>query len=315
MIIRRRRPWRAFWLSFFLPGLGQLYAGALGAAIAALACALVTPPLVVGSFVLAGVGPIAALLVLLLSVLLLLLIPLHAASIARRRPAVYRLRPYNRWYVYAGVYLLVGFVIVPFELQAVMEHVSRQPRQIFRVPTPAMAPTLLAGDFLSPERCCGTIQDVERGEVLVYRTVRDPGFKTVKRVEGLPGDTLVMQDGILIRNRVPVVEPAVPVPQLKSESARMRAQMRAWQVHYLTSRDTSRYAPDLLDWGPIVVPPDSVFALGDAREASYDSRYYGFVPLDHVIGRAGQIYFSYDAEGTGPIWTRIRLDRIGLVVE
>ena len=60
--------------------------------------------------------------------------------------------------------------------------------------------------------------------------------------------------------------------------------MRQWQVKYLVGRDTASYNPDLQDWGPIVVPPDSFFMMGDSRDNSHDSRMWGFLPRKNVRG-------------------------------
>jgi hypothetical protein len=69
------------------------------------------------------------------------------------------------------------------------------------------------------------------------------------------------------------------------------------------------------NWGPLIVPPHSFFALGDNRDASYDSRYYGFVPFANVIGRPSVIYFSFDPTSPEPFLARVRWNRIGQRVE
>jgi signal peptidase I len=71
------------------------------------------------------------------------------------------------------------------------------------------------------------------------------------------------------------------------------------------------YAPDLQSWGPLVVPPDSFFGMGDNRDASYDCRYYGFIPFTHVIGRPSVVYLSLDTRAPGSLLSRIRWQRIG----
>jgi signal peptidase I len=86
--------------------------------------------------------------------------------------------------------------------------------------------------------------------------------------------------------------------------------MREWQVAHLVGH-SGHYAPDLQNWGPLVVPPDSFFALGDNRDASYDCRYYGFIPSSNVIGRASVIYWSFDPGSAGSLGSRVRWERIG----
>ena len=76
--------------------------------------------------------------------------------------------------------------------------------------------------------------------------------------------------------------------------------MRSWQRPYLVG-DTTDYRPDLENWGPIVVPPDSFFLMGDNRRESYDSRYWGFLGRDRIEGKPFLIYFSFDRQGDLPL--------------
>lgn len=145
--------------------------------------------------------------------------------------------------------------------------------QAFRIPSGAMAPTVRAGDYLmvAPRR-----GPPRRDEVVSFRDERG---QFIQRVAGLPGDTLAMVDGALRRNGRPVAEP--------------------WRF----IDPESGVARAALEWGPTVVPRDSVFLLGDNRGDSFDSRYRGFVPLDALVGRATRIYW------TSPVdWSRIGRD-------
>jgi signal peptidase I len=137
-----------------------------------------------------------------------------------------------------------------------------------------------------------------------------------KRVVGMPGDTLMMTGGRLRRNGRELAESyAIHHDPTRSEDALQRAKMRTWQSAHLVGVDPGNYAPDLQSWGPLVVPPDSLFALGDNRDASYDSRYYGFIPFTHVLGRPWLVYFSVDFDPTaaaaGKAQGSIRWSRIG----
>jgi signal peptidase I len=88
--------------------------------------------------------------------------------------------------------------------------------------------------------------------------------------------------------------------------------MREWQLPHLVKRDPASYKPDLQDWGPIVVPADSFFMMGDNRDSSYDGRYWGFLPRKNVRGRPLLVYYSYDASSWRalPALTAIRWNRI-----
>jgi len=133
-----------------------------------------------------------------------------------------------------------------------------------------------------------------RGDVLVFDSVEEEGLKVVKRLIGMPGDTLSMKGSVLQRNGIAADEPYVRHDNpSKSESPEFRQKMHDWQVRHLAG-DTTGYLPDLQDWGPIVVPPDSFFMMGDNRDLSYDGRYWGFLPRANVRGTPLIIYYSYD---------------------
>jgi signal peptidase I len=178
--------------------------------------------------------------------------------------------------------------------------------EAFRIPSGSMENTLLIGDFLFVNKAVygaevpftglrlPAFREPVRGDVLVFDSVEEEGLKVVKRLIGMPGDTLAMRSGALYRDGQPVEEPYVRHDNLqKSESPEFRQKMRAWQIRHLAS-DSAGYLPDLQDWGPIVVPPDSFFMMGDNRDLSYDGRYWGFLPRTSVRGTPLIIYYSYD---------------------
>ena len=105
-----------------------------------------------------------------------------------------------------------------------------------------------------------------RNDILVFDSVEEEGLKVVKRLVGMPGDTLAMESGVLYRNGKRVEEPwAVHTDPSRSEDPIQRAKMREWQLPHVVARDTADYRPDLQDWGPIVVPRGLV--LHDGRQS------------------------------------------------
>ncbi len=305
-MIRARRPWAAALLSLALAGLGHLYGGYPRTALLAYGLNLCAPAVLLASWLLLPAAPWNILLGLLAFPLLGLATSVHAAVLARRRSPDYRLRGYNRWYVYLGLYVALGVL-----LSTAVQNWVRQDVEAFRIPSGAMAPTLRIGDFLFAAKWPGA-RAVSHGCVVVFESVDEPGLKQVKRVMGLPGDTVAMRRGVLYRNRLRMAEPYLPADTgVRSENGDQRAVMRGWQVAHVVGGDTADYAPDLNDWGPLVVPGDSLFVLGDSRQESYDSRYYGFVPVDNVIGRPVVIYWSFDPQAAGPAIANVRWGRIG----
>jgi signal peptidase I len=309
-MIRTRRPWMAALLSLVLPGLGHLYAGYPAAALIAYLVTLSGAGFMAAMWLWGAAGPAAVLLGFLAAVGAYLGVLVHAWLLARRQPAEYELRPYNRWYVYLSVYLLVSVF-----LGSVLQDELKQRLEAFRIPSAAMEPTLLIGDYLYVVKTRAARRELVHGSIVVFESVEEPDLKVIKRILGLPGDTLRMSSGALQRNGQRLEEPFVfHADNTRSEDAEQRGRMRAWQVAHTVAVDTASYEPDLQEWGPLVVPPGSFFALGDNRDASYDSRYYGFLPLEGVIGKPRVIYFSLAKDPAGAI-TGVRWSRIGARVE
>jgi signal peptidase I len=197
--------------------------------------------------------------------------------------------------------------------------------QGYRIPSESMEGTLLPGDWLFVtkalygaevpllDRHLPAIRQPRRGDVVVFHSVEE-ALTVVKRVIGLAGDTLSMRDGQVFRNGAALAEPYVlPPPAIRSESAEVRARMRRWQVAHFAGTVPADYQPDLYRWGPIVVPPDSLFVMGDNRDQSYDGRYWGFLPRRNVRGAPLIIYYSYDPDSWRPLpfLSAIRWGRLG----
>ena len=123
-----------------------------------------------------------------------------------------------------------------------------------------------------------------------------------------------MQNGVLYRNGKAVNEPwVIRTDPAANADPLQREQMRRWQVtHLVSSVRAATYHPDLNNWGPIVVPSDSFFMMGDNRDGSYDGRYWGFLPRSNVRGRPLLVYYSFDGNTYKPLpfFTNIRWSRI-----
>jgi signal peptidase I len=200
--------------------------------------------------------------------------------------------------------------------------------QAYRIPSGSMERTLLVGDRLlvnklaygaelpfTAHRLPG-LERPHRGDIIVFRWPVDPRTNFVKRVVGVPGDTLAMRDGVLFVDGHAQTEPYAihTVGELDSSEPEFR-----WQRAYLVRGSESDEAehPSRNNWGPLVVPEQSYFVLGDNRDNSDDSRYWGFVPAMLIEGRPIFVYYSYapDSAGHVPLLTRVRWHRIGERVE
>jgi signal peptidase I len=189
-------------------------------------------------------------------------------------------------------------------------------------PSGSMERTLLIGDFLFVNKALygaevpvlhrrlPGFREPQRLDVVVFESVEEPGLTVVKRIMGLPGDTLAMRGNVLELNGVPLNEPYVQ--QVPATWAQRDPEMRRWQLPHLVGGNPTTYAPTSWDWGPLVVPPDSFFVMGDNRDDSYDSRYWGFLGRDRIRGTPFLVYFSYDRTHPAPLpfLTGIRWGRI-----
>ena len=179
--------------------------------------------------------------------------------------------------------------------------------QAFKIPTGSMEPNLLIGDHLlvnkfvfgpaagQAERAILPMKEIARGDVVVFKYPEEPERDFIKRIIGLPGDQIELR-----RKRVYVNGERLEEPY----------------VYYLEPPDESGHeeAPGAghdprVSYGPVTVPPGHYFAMGDNRDNSEDSRYWGFLPREYVKGRALVIYWSYDA-AAGDIVTSTRWDRL-----
>jgi len=196
--------------------------------------------------------------------------------------------------------------------------------EAFRIPSGSMQNTLLVGDFLFVNKFLygaevpfigkrlPAVREPERGDIIVFDSVEED-LKVVKRLIGVAGDTLEMRAGVVFRNGVSIAEPyAVNNDPERSEDPSMRMRMREWQVQHYAGQVPDDYQPDLHHWGPVVVPAESLFVMGDNRDGSYDGRYWGFLPRINVRGRPLLVYFSYDQESwkSFPFLTEVRWKRL-----
>jgi signal peptidase I len=172
--------------------------------------------------------------------------------------------------------------------------------QAFKIPTGSMEPNLLIGDHLivnkmifaptatSVERAMMPKRDVRRGDIVVFKYPEEPERDFIKRVIGLPGDRLELRSKVLYINDQPLQES---------------------YAHYATPPVADEFGAsgDLREsYGPVTVPAGQYFMMGDNRDNSEDSRYWGFLPASYVKGNALFIYFSFD---NGVRWERL-LDRV-----
>lgn len=186
------------------------------------------------------------------------------------------------------------------------------------VPSGSMRPTILEGDVVWVSRVAYDLRlpfsttalwqrgDPQRGDVVTFSSPRD-GSRLIKRVVGLPGDEVALRGQVLFINgqaqaleaQHSVAEPVAPGLLLAARRGQERLGSRPHAVQYL--RDPAQ-APD---FGPLRVPPGEYFVMGDSRDNSVDSRVFGTVPRQRLIGQATRVLVSLDLPGHWlPRWKR-----------
>lgn len=165
--------------------------------------------------------------------------------------------------------------------------------QAFQIPTGSMEPTLLIGDFLlvnklaytkgtsALERLILPGKDIERQDIIVFKYPKDLSKDFVKRVIALEGEKVEIRNKQVYINDEPI-----------SEDYKVHNDSQVFERN-----DYYHYDDSIRDnYGPVYVPSGHCFAMGDNRDNSSDSRYWGFLPMDYLKGRPWIIYFSYEAE-------------------
>jgi signal peptidase I len=195
-----------------------------------------------------------------------------------------------------GALILVGSVVSAFVLFRLMN-----------VPTGAMANTIIPGDQVIVSR---SVDEVKRGDIVVFRLPKDPQVLYIKRIIGLPGEELQVRGRKVFINGQEMPEQRVsvkfseqygPLREVKAEpSPPASAAYRTY--HDADSGDEFDPALAINDtkYGvkePVKIPAGQYFVLGDSRDNSFDSRYWGFVPQGNLVGKALMIYASFPPRG------------------
>jgi len=255
---KKRKPLVALVLSFLTPGLGQFYNGQIKrAAILYLGgLSLLTLLILSGSFSTFW----GMLFSLVVGIGFLLFVIIDAPCNAARIKEIH-LRSYNRWYIYPIIVLVNLFVINP-AISSIL------PFKAYKIPAGSMEPTLLVGDHFVADKTIYGAKKPVRNDIVVFRYPEDRSKDFIKRIIGTPGDKIQIQDQQIFINE-----------QLYDDK---------YGYYDEKVRNPNR------SFGPVVLPKDHYFVLGDNRDHSLDSKFFGFVPFSDLKGRALYIYWAKD---------------------
>jgi signal peptidase I len=294
---KSRKPWISVLLSLTSPGLGHIDNGNLKQGFIIYATVMVSAITAYTLWAYVIPNLFVFLLLVIAGVIAQIKIALHAAQQSRHltsdiwRP--WQSRPMG---------LIVLFLISTFILEPVVSATGKSIAKSYKIPGDAMNPTLLIGDHIPVKQAYYGINlpfanhllvefsSPQRGDVIVFKYPEDESKDFIKRVIGLPGDRVEIRHQQAYINDQPLTEPyAVHLKGVPADMA-------------LRPRD---------EFGPVIVPADSYFVLGDNRDYSLDSRYWGFVKVEEIMGQAYSIYWSWNSDDSNSDDSRVRWERIG----
>jgi signal peptidase I len=198
--------------------------------------------------------------------------------------------------MYLVVFCVCNLLVLPASVMYTRAHFIES----FRVPAVSMEPTILQGDILFADKrynCRGCKSGIRRGDIVVFTYPNDRTMLFVKRIIALPGDKFRMDGRNVVVNGTTLAAPGGIGPAGESTE---QIGGRSWQVRWGASDDSS-----LLE---LTVPAGQVLVMGDNRGNSLDSRFFGTVPMEDVIGRVRQVWFSSGSAG-------VRWGRIGTALD
>jgi signal peptidase I len=240
------------------------------------------------------------------------------AYLRARRVKEMELKRYQRWWVY------IIFTVIIYGVPDGYGMLYPSRIRSFQIPSESMVPNLLVGDRLVADGWAYWHKDPQRGDIVVFDWPKDPSTKFVKRLIGLPGDKIELKKGQLFINNQPIQETLASSPALSGDSSNPTLYIEDLNgVRHTIQREQQ---VNDIPFGPVTVPADHYFMMGDNRDRSSDSRYWGFVARDALIGRMSYVYFSWDTEAyqkmrqadpanlMAAIKAGVRVDRIGKMV-
>lgn len=289
---RPRKPWLAGLLTFLSLGLGHIYSGNARkgvilyfsqAIIAAISLILLLVKLNIFTLVIA----------LFIGLAYLIYCLIDSIKLANKNRIQYKPKKYNRWYIYLAIYVITVFVAQPIFVHQIKENII----QAYKIPSGDMIPSIIIGDHVFVNKFIYKKYAPERGDIIVFKYPKDTSIEYVKRMIAEQGDIVEIKNKKLFINNI--------------------KQSENYIFHSGEKIQDARYS-DRDNFGPITVPDNFYFVLGDNRDNSSDSRFWGFVSNENLIGKVTGVYWSWNLQYplfSKERWQSIRWRRIGKQIE
>jgi signal peptidase I len=278
-----RKPWIAASLSMLCCGLGQIYCGRVGRGLVLYSLSMIFGPMVVAT-VLSG-GSVLWLLAFLFSLAAVIAVTLGSIIDAHRLAKRMAGQPYEpREYNRPAVYWLMALTTLPFAVGLVV-FLRANVVEAFIIPARSMAPTLVPGDRFLVNKLGIGARTLERGELIIFRYSANRQQRFIKRIIGLPGDTVELRGGEVILNGQPLKREVIgPSATDGQQLAYEWNGGRQYQI-LISPDDENADMPSQL------VPDGAYFVLGDNRGQSLDSRKFHAVSHGEIVGVATYLYW------------------------
>lgn len=281
-----RKWWAAGLLSYLVPGLGQIYNGQVTKGLLFYCLYSLWGSIVFISALktmkraFSGFHVFLLFFSLLISFAAFIFIITDAIISAKKQKKIYQLKKYNQWHIY----LLAIFISlsVSLSLKITIRSIILKP---YRIPTASMSPTLLPGDYIMSNKLFFCKHNPECGDMAVFTNPANEKMEWIKRIIGLPDDTLEIRNKIVFINSSPLDEP---------------------YTAFINSKNLPEDEDKMDNFGPVVIPENQYFMLGDNRDNSLDSRHFGPVERYRLTGKPTLIYLSLQKQ-----FPFLRLNRIG----
>ena len=290
-----RHIWIAVLLSLIMPGLGQVYCGKLARGLVFTFLNFLPLPVTIGLFAMSTSSLLmpAVIAMILLAGLIQLIAIIDSAFLANNAKE-YVLKDYNKPVVYVLLLALIstGSVGSAFYLR-------EQLLEAFRVPVASNYPTILPGDRFIANKIAYKSSDPIRGDLIVFVNPEDRRINYIKRIVAVAGETVEIRNGVIYVNDQKLTQQKLPESTLDNIRIKIkRDKMEPLEGDvYEETNGAAKYKIFLAehktpgDFAKITVPGHHCFVLGDNRNLSKDSRYFGPIPLATIIGRADYLYF------------------------
>lgn len=202
-----------------------------------------------------------------------------------------RKAPLNKWYYYLAI------VIVYFALSNTITSYGNQ-AESFKMVEQTMEPTIKSGDFIIADLKLDPEKEVKRNDILLFNPPNDPKNIFIQRCVAIAGDTVLIHGGQLFINSEEIQD-SVYTTRSVHDVLSPNVKMEGIFPKEFNNID---------NYGPVVIPEDQYFFLGDNRDNSFDSRFFGFVPVKNIVGKPKYIWLSFSPENNLPRFERISLN-------